>query len=88
MRAYMIYIEITTKRFIFSKLKSFFYSLIRFSTMASFTILTIFVGSFFMRADGLSNQFSAYYSYLWGGDHFSLNPQGTDVQLKMDPSSG
>ncbi|XP_057790985.1 xyloglucan endotransglucosylase/hydrolase protein 3-like [Salvia miltiorrhiza] len=41
-----------------------------------------------MQADGLNNPFSAYYSYLWGGDHFSLNPQGTEVQLKMDRSSG
>ncbi|GFQ06737.1 xyloglucan endotransglucosylase/hydrolase protein 3 [Phtheirospermum japonicum] len=32
--------------------------------------------------------FDAYYSYLWGLDHFSVNPEGTLVALKFDKYSG
>ncbi|KAL6501504.1 hypothetical protein OROGR_026637 [Orobanche gracilis] len=35
-----------------------------------------------------SNNFNTYYSYLWGSDHFSVNPEGTLVTLKFDSFSG
>ncbi|KAG8374675.1 hypothetical protein BUALT_Bualt10G0020600 [Buddleja alternifolia] len=41
----------------------------------------------FSKLNVANNDFSSYYSYLWGSDHFSCNRQGTEVQLKMDRSS-
>ncbi|KAK6117461.1 hypothetical protein DH2020_048788 [Rehmannia glutinosa] len=37
-----------------------------------------------MQANAADNNFNTYYSYLWGSDHFSVDPQGTEVQLKLD----
>ncbi|KZV20727.1 Xyloglucan endotransglucosylase/hydrolase protein 2 precursor [Dorcoceras hygrometricum] len=41
-----------------------------------------------MKSNGADNNFHQHYAYLWGTDHFSVNPQGTEVQLKMDKYSG
>lgn len=41
-----------------------------------------------MQANALDGNFNTYYTYLWGGNHFSVNPQGTEVQLKYDSTSG
>lgn len=51
-------------------------------------ILTIIIGVLPMSSNGANNNFDQNYAYLWGTDHFSVNPQGTEVQLKMDKSSG
>ncbi|GER34759.1 xyloglucan endotransglucosylase/hydrolase family protein [Striga asiatica] len=40
------------------------------------------------QANAIDNNFNTYYSYLWGGDHFTLNPQGTEAQLKFDSATG
>ncbi|KAL8064631.1 hypothetical protein ABFX02_01G103400 [Erythranthe guttata] len=57
--------------------------------MAFNILLTIFLCVFCLQANAaLNTSFDAYYSYLWGGDHFSINPQRTEVQLKFDNSSG
>ncbi|KAI3469007.1 hypothetical protein Pfo_025670 [Paulownia fortunei] len=57
--------------------------------MAFLSILTIILGAFFIPAnEAINNSFYAYYSYLWGSDHFSINPQGTEVQLNVDKYSG
>ncbi|XP_051115135.1 xyloglucan endotransglucosylase/hydrolase protein 3-like [Andrographis paniculata] len=34
------------------------------------------------------NRFQTYYTPLWGFDHLTVNPQGTEVELKFDQSSG
>ncbi|CAA0825420.1 Xyloglucan endotransglucosylase/hydrolase protein 2 [Striga hermonthica] len=39
-------------------------------------------------AYAIDNNFNTYYSYLWGGDHFTVNPQGTLAQLKFDSATG
>ncbi|KAL8064629.1 hypothetical protein ABFX02_01G103200 [Erythranthe guttata] len=52
-------------------------------------IFTIFLGAFCLQANAApNNSFDAYYSYLWGGDHFSINSERTEVQLKFDNFSG
>ncbi|KAL8064630.1 hypothetical protein ABFX02_01G103300 [Erythranthe guttata] len=57
--------------------------------MAFNIILAILLCAFCLQANAaLDNSFDAYYSYLWGGDHFSINPERTEVQLKFDNSSG
>ncbi|KAK4481554.1 hypothetical protein RD792_012455 [Penstemon davidsonii] len=50
-------------------------------------ICTIFLSYFLILANG-ANNFSTFYYPLWGGDHFSINPQGTEVQLKFDRYTG
>ncbi|KAK6157936.1 hypothetical protein DH2020_005250 [Rehmannia glutinosa] len=53
------------------------------------TIFIIFLCAFTMQlGNAADNNFNTYYSYLWGSDHFSVDPQGTEVQLKLDRSSG
>ncbi|KAL7123507.1 hypothetical protein ACP275_01G109000 [Erythranthe tilingii] len=43
--------------------------------MAFNILLTIFLCVFCLQANAaLNTSFDAYYSYLWGGDHFSINP--------------
>ncbi|KAL8064632.1 hypothetical protein ABFX02_01G103500 [Erythranthe guttata] len=57
--------------------------------MAFNIVLTILLGAFcFQATEALNTNFDAYYSYLWGGDHFSVNAQQSEVQLKFDRSSG
>ncbi|KAK6137149.1 hypothetical protein DH2020_029113 [Rehmannia glutinosa] len=57
--------------------------------MAFLTFFTIlFLGAFSMQANGQHQSFDKYYSPLWGSNHLSVNPQRTEVQLKMDQSSG
>ncbi|KAL3619454.1 hypothetical protein CASFOL_037024 [Castilleja foliolosa] len=57
--------------------------------MAFLVILTIcLVALALQQANAIDNNFNTYYKYLWGTDHFSLNPQATEVQLKFDKSSG
>ncbi|GFP91839.1 xyloglucan endotransglucosylase/hydrolase protein 3 [Phtheirospermum japonicum] len=56
--------------------------------MAFLTIFTIILGAFSLQANGLPQRFDSYYSPLWGFNHLSLDPQGTEVQLTMDQSSG
>ncbi|XP_073131271.1 xyloglucan endotransglucosylase/hydrolase protein 3-like [Henckelia pumila] len=51
-------------------------------------ILTIILSVLSMKSNGANNSFDQYYTYLWGTDHFWVNPQGTEVQLKMDKNSG
>ncbi|XP_073305132.1 xyloglucan endotransglucosylase/hydrolase protein 3-like [Primulina huaijiensis] len=51
-------------------------------------ILTIILGVLPMKSNGANNSFNHYYTYLWGNDHFWVNPQGNEVQLKLDKSSG
>ncbi|XP_012827322.1 PREDICTED: xyloglucan endotransglucosylase/hydrolase protein 2-like [Erythranthe guttata] len=57
--------------------------------MAFIMILTVLLGALCLQANASpDNNFDTYYSYLWGGDHFSINPQKTEVQLKFDNYSG
>ncbi|KAL7160526.1 hypothetical protein ABFS83_01G101700 [Erythranthe nasuta] len=56
--------------------------------MAFLAVITIVLGVFCLQANALNNSFYEYYSYLWGNDHFSVDSQGTEVQLKLDKSSG
>ncbi|KAL9178089.1 hypothetical protein ABFS82_01G102500 [Erythranthe guttata] len=56
--------------------------------MAFLAVITIVLGVFFLQANAINNSFYEYYSYLWGNDHFSVDSQGTEVQLKLDKSSG
>ncbi|KAL3618376.1 hypothetical protein CASFOL_038697 [Castilleja foliolosa] len=71
--------------------------------MSVFIILVYFLSAFLVSAiedNNISNnisdiyvswgpkRFDEYYSYLWGSDHFSVNPEGTLVTLKFDNTSG
>ncbi|GFQ06783.1 xyloglucan endotransglucosylase/hydrolase protein 2 [Phtheirospermum japonicum] len=57
--------------------------------MAFLIVLTIFLGALAVQqANAIDDNFNTYYKYLWGTDHFSVNPQGSEVQLKMDKYSG
>ncbi|KAG6409704.1 hypothetical protein SASPL_127746 [Salvia splendens] len=51
-------------------------------------VMLVFVSFFLMQKILAQNSFHNYYRYLWGSNHFSVNPQGTEVQLLMDKSSG
>ncbi|XP_073033428.1 xyloglucan endotransglucosylase/hydrolase protein 3-like [Primulina eburnea] len=50
--------------------------------------LTIILAVLPMKSNGANNSFDQYYTYLWGTDHFWVDPRGTEVQLKMDKQSG
>lgn len=56
--------------------------------MGFLRVLTIILVVFLVGVNGQNNSFNNYYKYLWGNDHFIINPQGTQVQLKMDKTSG
>ncbi|KAL3650960.1 hypothetical protein CASFOL_007363 [Castilleja foliolosa] len=57
--------------------------------MTFFKILCMFfLVVFSLQVNGQSQRFDSYYSPLWGANHLSLNPQGTEAQLTMDQSSG
>ncbi|KAL8536838.1 hypothetical protein ACS0TY_012130 [Phlomoides rotata] len=57
--------------------------------MAFLIISTIILlGAFSTQTKVAVGNFHKYYSYLWGNDHFSVDPQGNHVQLLMDPSYG
>ncbi|KAL6524229.1 hypothetical protein OROMI_031324 [Orobanche minor] len=50
-------------------------------------IIIIIISLFLMQANGL-RRFDSYYSPLWGFNHLSVDPKGTQVQLTIDQSSG
>ncbi|PIN03077.1 Xyloglucan:xyloglucosyl transferase [Handroanthus impetiginosus] len=50
----------------------------------TFTILLLLV----VLSNLAESRFDKYYVPLWGQNHLSVNPQGTQVQLMMDKSSG
>ncbi|KAL8521710.1 hypothetical protein ACS0TY_012013 [Phlomoides rotata] len=57
--------------------------------MAFITIFTtIFLGAFSTQTKVVAGNFHTYYSYLWGNNHFSIDPQGKHVELLMDRSNG
>ncbi|XP_012842648.1 PREDICTED: xyloglucan endotransglucosylase/hydrolase protein 3-like [Erythranthe guttata] len=56
--------------------------------MSRLGFLAILLGAFFVVTNRANKTFYDYYSYLWGTDHFIINPEGTEVQLKCDKSSG
>ncbi|PIN01387.1 Xyloglucan:xyloglucosyl transferase [Handroanthus impetiginosus] len=56
--------------------------------MAFCTIFILFLCAFAVQENVADNNFNAYYSPQWGRDHLSIDAQGTQVQLKMDRSSG
>ncbi|KAG8375359.1 hypothetical protein BUALT_Bualt10G0091900 [Buddleja alternifolia] len=56
--------------------------------MAFLTIFSVLLCAFSIQTIGADNSFNRYYSPLWGFNHFSVDPQGNEVQLKMDQSSG
>lgn len=51
-------------------------------------VMLVFVSFFLVQKILAQNSFHNYYNYLWGSNHFSVNPQGTEVQLLMDKSYG
>lgn len=51
-------------------------------------VLTILLGFLYKNANGAGKFFNQFYSPLWGLNHLTVNPQGTEVQLLMDQSSG
>lgn len=38
--------------------------------------------------EAADNKFQTYFIPQWGGDHLTVNPQGTQVQLMINQSSG
>ncbi|KAL8521707.1 hypothetical protein ACS0TY_012010 [Phlomoides rotata] len=56
------------------------------SFLIIFTI--IFLCAFSTQTKVVAGNFDTYYSYLWGGNHFSVNPQGNHVNLLLDRSYG
>ncbi|KAL6556958.1 hypothetical protein OROHE_006834 [Orobanche hederae] len=57
-------------------------------TILNFLLITASLGRATPETVNSNSNFNAYYSYLWGSDHFSVNPEGTLVTLKFDSSSG
>ncbi|KAL8064626.1 hypothetical protein ABFX02_01G102900 [Erythranthe guttata] len=53
--------------------------------MAPLTFLAILLCHFFVAANCT---FDDYYTYLWGGDNFMINPQRTEVMLMLNNYSG
>ncbi|XP_022882260.1 xyloglucan endotransglucosylase/hydrolase protein 3-like [Olea europaea var. sylvestris] len=51
-------------------------------------VLTILLGFLYKNANGAGKSFNQFYSPLWGLNHLTVNPQGTEVQLLIDQSSG
>ncbi|XP_047965695.1 xyloglucan endotransglucosylase/hydrolase protein 3-like [Salvia hispanica] len=51
-------------------------------------VMLVFVSFLSMQEILAQNNFHNFYNYLWGSNHFSVNPQGTEVQLLMDKSYG
>ncbi|XP_057799213.1 xyloglucan endotransglucosylase/hydrolase protein 3-like [Salvia miltiorrhiza] len=51
-------------------------------------IILVFISVFLMQEILAQNSFDKYYDPLWGLNHITVDPQGTEVQLLMDQSSG
>ncbi|KAL8063659.1 hypothetical protein ABFS82_01G040200 [Erythranthe guttata] len=53
-----------------------------------FLTIFLFICVFLLQKNVAENSFDKYYSPLWGSNHLSVDPQGNEVQLLMDTSSG